>query len=98
MKLISSIFIKHLFSLDPILRNEALDFWFEQGNRNYESWSQKYPVNKITDEAVEIVQQHRHWLQQNKIERIPTFFINNFSLPKLYKIEDINRIASRIFS
>jgi uncharacterized membrane protein len=94
----SSIFIKHLFSLDPILRNEALDFWFEQGNRNYESWSQKYPVNKITDEAVEIVQQHRHWFQQNKIERTPTFFINNFSLPKIYKIKDINRIASRIFS
>lgn len=93
----STVFVQHLFSLDAQIRNEALDFWFEESNKDFEFWSKKYPVMQITTNALEITEQHYAWCVQNDIIKTPTFFVNGYCLPKLYKIGDIKRIASRIF-
>ena len=48
--------------------------------------------------ASKTVRIHEFWCAKSSIQATPTIFINGFQLPDIYQIEDIQRIAYRIFA
>jgi uncharacterized membrane protein len=90
-------FVRHLLSLDISLQIDALDFWFNMEEREYKKWALFYPVDKIDPETSKIVNAHDYWCYRSEISETPTIFINGYKLPDVYQLEDIKRIASRIF-
>ena len=84
--------VSHLLSLrsdqNDISLKKALDDWYEQKQKNYETWAEKHPVKKqiVTIEALE---KQRDWCELTDITGTPTIFINGRKLPDNYQPEDI---------
>ena len=95
---IRSVFVSHLFSLDRTRQIEALDFWFDMEEKDFEKWASRFPINENLETASKTVKMHAFWCTKSNIQATPTIFINGFQLPDVYQIEDIQRIAYRIFA
>lgn len=78
--------IRHLYSLPPELRAEALHDWYEQ--RDYTRWANRYPV-VFTKEAQRMVDWSAAWCEIVQIEHTPTVLINGLALPEPYQIETL---------
>jgi protein-disulfide isomerase len=83
---------KHVNALgllkDSALVAVALNSWYQQSNKKYESWAQKYPVS--FDEQLNIVtQKQKAWCKMAEITSTPTILVNGYKLPKQYQLDDI---------
>jgi uncharacterized membrane protein len=93
----SNIFVKHLFSIDPIQQEYALNTWFNVSKQDFNHWGKLFPILKFNESASKIAQQHNDWSKESNIQYTPSLFINGFLLPELYSIEDVKRITTLIF-
>ena len=93
-----SKFVQHLFSLHQAKQIEALDFWFNMPEKDFKKWSTHFSIAKIDERSLQNLKLHQLWSYKSMIQTTPTIFINGFQLPDVYQIEDIQRIAYRIFT
>lgn len=79
----------HLLSLqnDSSLKN-ALNDWYSQKQKNYQSWAKRYPEKENSDNS-KILEMQRQWCTMAEISHTPTLFINGRKLPKNYEVDDI---------
>ncbi len=68
---------------------EMLQDWFSI--KNMDTFTQKYSMkrNGQVGAAKSLGNQHQAWMEQAKVSRTPSFFINGYSLPDLYTIDDL---------
>jgi hypothetical protein len=64
--------------------------WYSQ--MNPEVFSKTYPLHDgkvIGSNREELENLHYEWVEQNEINRTPTFFINGYKMPQNYRIKDL---------
>ncbi len=98
LKDIRNEFVRHLFSLKETEQVKALNFWFEMEEKDFKTWANRFPIDDVDKSVAETIKMHNFWCSKSMIRATPTFFINEHLLPDVYQIEDISRIASRIFT
>lgn len=81
-------FISISLSKDRNLILTALNEWYNQSNKRYETWAAKYPIT-FTDEVRKASANQKAWCKKTEIHHTPTIFINGYKLPESYKIEDL---------
>lgn len=67
----------------------ALKEWYEQAEKNFDTWAQKYPIDSRRKDWVSITNEHNDWCLLANIEVTPTLFIDGYHLPKQYQLEDL---------
>lgn len=90
--------VKHLLSIaekdNAALTKQALDDWYLTEKKEYNSFASKYPLDielKKQDLKVEAMSK---WCNEVGITFTPTFFINGYQLPDVYKISDLQHFLS----
>lgn len=88
--------VRHLLALDDKrdakLMSKALDDWYGADKKEYEIFAEKYKLNgelKLQDEKLKAM---KDWVNEIKIDFTPTFFVNGYQLPGLYKVEDLKHL------
>lgn len=66
---------------------EALDVWYEQENKNYESWKLNYPTDNTSH--YDKIRRQKEWCSAADISGTPTLFLNGRKLPEVYFVEDL---------
>lgn len=82
----------HFLSLQKNINNsslrKAIKDWYEQKQKNYEIWAQKFPLsNTIAVDST--LDTQRQWCKLAGVTDTPTIFINGRKLPHSYEPEDI---------
>lgn len=74
---------------DELLKTKKLFLdWYEC--MDITVFMKKYPVDDHEDPfAGHIETQHTEWIEQERINKTPTWFINGYELPDAYRIEDL---------
>lgn len=85
--------VKHLMALyeknDSKLIKQALDDWYLAEKKDYDVFAEKYVLNGELEKQGDKLNAMKEWCNNVKIEFTPTFFVNGYQFPKLYKVEDI---------
>ncbi|MES2652237.1 MAG: cysteine peptidase family C39 domain-containing protein [Bacteroidota bacterium] len=88
---------KHISALtrlnDPKLLENALNDWYAQGKKKYETWAKKYPVSFNGDMDV-VTARQREWCDMAEIAFTPTILVNGYKLPHPYQLEDIKYLIT----
>jgi len=72
----------------------ALNDWYDQEKKDYDTWAKKYPVDEKNINIDPLVlKKQQDWCDMAKIEGTPTIFINGRQLPKMYRAEDIKYLV-----
>lgn len=90
---------KHLLALythynkDVEKTMKVLDAWYEAEVKNYDFFSEKYPLakEKIDAQNKNIELMHK-WCEQTNIQHTPMIFINGYELPEEYSVQDLKEI------
>jgi thiol-disulfide isomerase/thioredoxin/nitrate reductase NapE component len=87
---------KHLMALyekkDADLIKQALDDWYVNLKHNYDAFAAKYPLEETLKKQELKLLAMREWCAATEIEYTPTFFVNGYQLPDVYKIENLKHI------
>lgn len=67
----------------------ALKEWYSTRKKNYEAFSKKYPINADIKLQFEKVKDMKEWCKKEGIQFTPTFFVNGYSLPEQYDVNDL---------
>lgn len=90
---IRSLPVKHLIGLykknDPIITKNALNEWYNSEDKDYEAFAAKYPLSEEFSCGEAKIEEMDRWCKSEGISFTPTFFINNYRLPEIYKIDDL---------
>jgi len=70
------------------LVKQALNDWYEQKQKNYETWAKAYPVALNGVEYHKIDKQNA-WCQLAEVTATPTLLLNGYRLPDLYQLPDL---------
>ena len=88
--------VKHFLAIagrnDPKRTQKALDDWYNAPIKDYEAFSQKYPLNGELEQQGEKIEAMRQWCDIQKITHTPTLFINGHELPREYSLEDLKEV------
>ncbi|MGN6164447.1 MAG: thioredoxin domain-containing protein, partial [Flavisolibacter sp.] len=88
--------VKHLMALheksDAALLQKALDDWYGAEQKDYEAFATKYFLNGELQRQGEKLEAMDEWCKATGISFTPTFFVNGYQLPELYKIEDLKHL------
>ncbi|MGN7819861.1 vitamin K epoxide reductase family protein [Chitinophaga sp. 22536] len=80
--------VAHLLAIQQKYGGEkvqhALDDWYLATDKDYTTFSQKYPMNGELQEQREKIHAMRNWCKTMKIRVTPTIFINGKELPDNY--------------
>jgi len=91
-----SIIIKHFIAIaekgDESRTRDALNQWYLSRKKNYELFAKKYPIDFDVDGLEKKKEAMVKWCKDVEIENTPTFFLNGYQLPKVFKIEDLNHL------
>ncbi|BAU55193.1 cysteine peptidase family C39 domain-containing protein [Mucilaginibacter gotjawali] len=83
---------RHLVALnefpDKEMVKKALNDWYEQKQKNYESWAKAYPVALNGVEYHKIDKQNA-WCKLAEVAATPTLLLNGYKLPDLYQLPDL---------
>jgi len=66
----------------------ALADWYDQKQKNYESWAKAYPVSLDEANFHKIDNQFR-WVENAQVKFTPLMLISGYQLPDLYKMSDL---------
>ena len=69
---------------------QALDDWYGSDDKDYETFSKKYPMNGELNKQVAKINAMHKWYKDIKIGFTPTIFINGNQLPDVYELKDLN--------
>ncbi len=90
--------VKHLMAIagrnDEAVTKRALDDWYLVDKKEYEVFAKKYPVNGELAAQGDAVEAMREWCDKMQIRVTPTIFIDNYQLPDVYGIEDLEYFLS----
>lgn len=83
--------VSHLMTLNKQRKSvvtQALQSWYNQRQKDYAEWSQRYPIdNEVT--SGQSIQKQRKWCGEVGVTATPTILINGYMLPVLFNVEDI---------
>lgn len=71
---------------------KALDDWYESEQKDYDTFSSKYPMNGELELQKNKIEAMSHWCKAENIIGTPTVFINGYELPKEYTINDLTEV------
>lgn len=86
--------VKHFLALQQqygvALAEEAMAYWYNMPQKNYEQFAAKYPVSELVlaNQAPAITAM-KNWCDDIDIQFTPTFFINGYQLPEIYTMEEV---------
>ncbi|PUZ22809.1 hypothetical protein DCC81_20505 [Chitinophaga parva] len=72
---------------------DAINYWRYTDKKDYELFSQKFPLATIENSYSEIDYMNK-WCIDNEITYTPTFFINGHQLPPNYGVSDLKYFLS----
>ncbi|RZK43163.1 MAG: hypothetical protein EOO90_04145 [Pedobacter sp.] len=78
---------------DAELLGKALNDWYKQGDKKYEEWAGRYPVEYNANFAA-VTARQKEWLKMAEITHTPTLFVNGYKLPDPYQLEDIKHLLT----
>ncbi|RZK60243.1 MAG: peptidase C39 [Pedobacter sp.] len=88
---------RHISALSQLndvkLVEVALNDWYNQSAKKYESWAQKYPVAFDTEWS-EVTARQKAWCGLAEIAFTPTILVNGYKLPEPYRLEDIKYLLT----
>ncbi|WP_104384990.1 vitamin K epoxide reductase family protein [Sphingobacterium sp. HMA12] len=70
----------------------ALDAWYLDQDKNYDSFASRFPINEDFKLQIEKVKKMNSWCNKMKIRATPTIFVNGRELPEGYKVDDLEEI------
>lgn len=70
----------------------ALSDWYHFGNKDYEAFTKKYPINGELKIQHTKIRAMSLWCNDENITQTPTLFINGHRLPKEYSVEDLKEV------
>ncbi|UHG94636.1 vitamin K epoxide reductase family protein [Spirosoma oryzicola] len=74
---------------------DALTDWYNQKDKDYNAWVKRFPVEEHQSEQTVTWQAHRQWCHDASIMATPTIYINNYKIPEMYEIENLQWMLSR---
>jgi len=74
------------------LTEQLIHSWFSE--MNVESFASSHPLKelKLSNEVKAIAELQEKWIEETGVSKTPTIFINDYELPSLYTIADLQRI------
>lgn len=74
------------------LTEQLIHSWFSE--MNVESFASSHPLKelKVSNEVKAIAELQEKWIEETGVLKTPTIFINDYELPSLYTIADLQRI------
>lgn len=80
---------------DKVRLEEAMDYWYLNKSRNYETLKQKYPLpQELLDQQRMKIKKMSDWCTAAEIAYTPTVFINGRRLPETFNLTDLKEIFS----
>jgi 3'-phosphoadenosine 5'-phosphosulfate (PAPS) 3'-phosphatase len=83
---------RHVIALSMLdnkdLTKRALDEWYAQPSKKYESWAAKFPV-VLNGEMDRVTKKQKEWCEMAEISLTPTILVNGYKLVEPYTLEDI---------
>jgi len=73
---------------DIRIAEKALNDWYNQASKNYDTWAEKYPV-AYNDAITDVIDKQKHWCKMAEISFTPTLLINGYKLSDPYYLDDI---------
>lgn len=94
---------RHLLAIaenaDGAKLQKALNDWYKPGEKNYEHFAAKYPMeNSLLFMQNDKIKAMAQWCKSVGISFTPTIFINGFQLPDFYNIEDLQYFLLEVSS
>lgn len=91
--------IRHLMALSKIESSESftsiLNDWYADPSKDYESFSEKYPLSSELSHVDNEIIAMRNWCIDEHISYTPTIFIDEYRMPKMYSIEEVSHILKQ---
>lgn len=85
--------VRHLMALadsgSQDLIKRALDDWYLNPKKDYQTFAAKYPLNGELKQQAEKLNAMYKWCNDMQIRATPTIFIDGFMLPQNYRINDL---------
>ncbi len=84
--------VRHFMALaerNKQLMQQALDDWYLAPEKNYEKFSEKYPMNGELGQQDKKLQEMSQWCTETEVFATPTFFFNGHKLPDVYTVNDL---------
>lgn len=78
---------------DTKLLENALNDWYKQGSKKYDTWAAQYPVT-FNEEMNIVTEKQKAWCELTEITFTPTILVNGYKLPEPYRLEDIKFLLS----
>jgi uncharacterized membrane protein len=83
---------RHLVALNemPDKRKvkQALNDWYEQKQKNYETWAMAYPI-ALNGVEYKKMDKQKAWCEMAEVTATPTLLLNGYRLPDLYQLPDL---------
>ncbi|MES2109056.1 MAG: vitamin K epoxide reductase family protein [Bacteroidota bacterium] len=83
---------RHLMALhdlpDKSIVKKAMHDWYEQKQKDYESWAKIYPV-KLIEENFKKLDKQKSWCEVAEVSFTPTLLVNGYKLPNIYQLPDL---------
>lgn len=90
--------VKHLLAIaaenDKEKLKAALDDWYLPEKKDYNVFSEKYPVNGELEKQGEKLTKMSDWCEKMGVKGTPTFFVNGHKLPRAYEVGDLKYFLS----
>lgn len=88
--------VKHFYAIEEEyghdMFDKALNDWYLAKEKDYHSYSKKYPVKEDFVKYNHKLDEMSKWCNINKIIYTPTIYINGFELPDMYSVSDLKHL------
>ena len=86
-------FVKHILALQHAGKevDEAINLWFNQTEKSYEKWAEQFSIVDL-EICSDQINAHCKWCEEANIQYTPTIFVNGYSYPRHYEIEEIGHL------
>lgn len=79
---------------DVVVLEQALNDWYAQtGEKSYDTWAQRYPV-EMGKGLAETTKRQKAWCDMAEISFTPTILVNGHKLPQPYQLDDIKYLIA----
>lgn len=90
---------RHLMAIaakgDKHMVESALNDWYNAPDKDYEVFAQKYKMNGELQQQETRIREMSDWCNKTGIMFTPTFFVNGFQLPAMYKVADLKYLLEQ---
>jgi len=88
---------RHLMNLapTPALLSEAMNAWYEQKTKNYDTWAAQYPTttDAVPDTMIKV---HCAWTETVNITGTPTFFVDGYEVPPVFGLRQSAQLQTQL--